>query len=185
MTRKFAKTITCLTLGLTAASLAMTASAQLVEAGKPSVGFFATGPGGLQIEGETHLLSVRDAGEKVEVEVPLLGLETGISLRDRHLREHLHADRHPRARLVVQRSSLDFPADGKTTRGKATGDFWLNGQKGPLSFQYQARRKGDQYQVQALATIDIRDYGLEVPCYLKVCVQPEVRLKVKFAARDR
>lgn len=38
--------------------------------------------------------------------------------------------------------------------------------------------------MQALATVDIRDHGIEVPCYLRICVKPEVKLKIKLSVRD-
>ena len=172
-------------LGAVLLSGAWSASAQLVDVGKPMVGFFATGPAGLNIEGHAASLSVTDREKAIEIDVPVNTLETGIGLRDEHLRDYIHAKDHPSAQLVVPRSALSFPADGKQGGGKATGELSLNGKKHSLPFSYQARRVGSQYQVQALATIDIRDHGIEVPCYLKICVQPEVKIKVKFQIEDR
>lgn len=162
-----------------------TASAQLVHVGEPLVAFMATGPGGLQIKGQTKELSVRDTPEELEISVPVTQLETGIGLRDRHLREHLHADAHPTAKLVVKRAALTFPRDQQVGQGQAQGELWLNGQKHPLSFSYQAERAGARYQVQALATVDIRHHGIEEPCYMKLCVEPLVKLKVKFSVQDQ
>jgi polyisoprenoid-binding protein YceI len=164
---------------------AATASAQLVHVGEPLVAFMATGPGGLQIKGHTTKLSVRDMPDELEITVPVTQLETGIGLRDRHLREHLHAEQHPAAKLVVKRAALAFPRDQQVGQGQAQGDFWLNGQKHPIQFSYQADRSGAQYQVQALATVDIRHHGLEAPCYMKLCVEPLVKLKVKFSVQDQ
>ncbi len=149
------------------------------------MGFFATGPAGLQVEGHGSKLSVHEASDRVTVEVALDTLETGIDLRDEHLKEHLHAAQHPNAKLSVARSALTFPTSEAPVTGKAQGDFWLNGKSHAMSFTYQARRAGDRIQVQGLSSVDIRDHDIEVPCYLRVCVKPEVKLKVKFEVRDR
>jgi polyisoprenoid-binding protein YceI len=176
------------TLATTLAALvasAATASAQWVSVSSPMVAFLATGPGGLQIQGQTEQLSVQDAADTIEVSVPVAQLETGIGLRDRHLRESINAEKYPVAKLVVARSALTFPSDHQKHGGSARGELWLNGQKHALDFSYQMERGGTQYKIQALATLDIRDHGVEVPCYMKLCVEPQVKLKIKFAVQDK
>jgi len=174
-------------MGLIAACVfgALGASAQLAAVGSGSVGFLAVGPGGLEIKGQGAQVSAREANQKLEIEVPLTRLETGIDLRDRHLREYMHVDQHPTAKLVIDRAALTFPKDQAVGQGSARGDFWLNGKQHPLDFTYQAKRDGADYQVQALATVDIRNHDIEVPCYLKLCVEPLVKLKVRFSLREQ
>jgi polyisoprenoid-binding protein YceI len=70
-------------------------------------------------------------------------------------------------------------------KAKGKGDFTLNDVTKKLPFSYKALRTGSDYHVQALATVDIRDFDIEVPCYLGVCVDPKVKLKVKFKLRDK
>jgi len=163
----------------------VSASAQLSGSGPGSVGFLAVGPGGLEIKGQASQLVAREVNQKLELEVPLKELRTGIDLRDRHLRDYMHADQYPHAKLVIERTALTFPTDNAVSQGSAKGAFWLNGREHPLTFTYQAKRTGADYQVQALADVDIRDHGIEVPCYLKLCVDPLVKLKVKFTLRDQ
>jgi polyisoprenoid-binding protein YceI len=158
--------------------------AALAEAGGSQVGFSATGPGGLQIKGEGSGVSVREDNGRIQIEVPVTALKTGIELRDRHLRDYIHANQHPSAKLSIERSALAFPKGEAVTEGKARGGLWLNGKEHPLDFAYQARLVGEVYQIQALSTIDIRDHGIEVPCYLRLCVEPKVKLKVKLSMRD-
>jgi len=138
----------------------------------------------LEIKGQTSGMSVRELDDKIQIEVPLGQLETGIDLRDRHVREYMHVDQFPTAKLIVERSALHFPNDNAVGQGSARGSLWLNGKEHPLDFTYQAKRHGSQYQVQALATVDIRDHGVEVPCYLKLCVEPQVKLKIKLSLKD-
>jgi polyisoprenoid-binding protein YceI len=106
-------------------------------------------------------------------------------LRDNHLRGYLNTSKHPAAKLVVDRSKLKLPDDGKTSQGSATGDFTLNGKTKPLKFRYKAKRTGSDYHVQGMADVNIEDYGIEQPCYLGVCVEPSIKLKVSFKLRDK
>jgi polyisoprenoid-binding protein YceI len=170
---------------LAASTISLAASAKLVDAGDVDVRFLAKGPAGMRINGEGGGLKAHEKGGKLTITVPVDNLKTGIRLRDRHLKKYLHAGDHPKATLVVERSSLKFPANDKTVSSKGKGDFTLNDQTKKLSFQYKALRTGSDYHVQALATVDIRDYGIEVPCYLGVCVDPNVKIKVKFKLRDK
>ena len=166
-------------------TLSVAASATLEDAGDDDVRFQATGPGGMSIRGEASGLDAKEADGKVTITVPLKDIKTGIGLRDRHLRKYLEVDQYPDAKLAVLRSKLTFPENDKDVRAAANGDFTLHGVTKRLRFSYKALRTGSDYHVQALATIDIRDYDIEVPCYLGVCVDPEVKLKVKFKLRDK
>src|SRR5208283_6245359 len=51
------------------------------------VGFVASGPAGMKIEGTTSDLDLADQGETIVITVPLANLSTGIGLRDRHMKE--------------------------------------------------------------------------------------------------
>lgn len=165
--------------------LAVPASAKLVAAGDDDVRFLATGPAGMKIHGTAPSLGASEESGKLVIEVPLGNLKTGIGLRDRHLRGYLETKKYPKATLGVERSKLSFPANDKTVEGKATGDFTLHGVTKPLTFAYKALRTGSDYHVQALASVDIRDHDVTVPCYLGVCVDPVVKLKVRFKLRDQ
>ena len=139
----------------------------------------------MRIKGEGAGLTCSESGGKLKITVPVNNLKTGIGLRDRHLKRYLKADQHPNATLVVERSKLKLPGNDKEVEASATGDFTLNGETKPVKFSYKAARTGSDYHVQALATIDITDFKIEQPCYLRVCVDKEVKLKVKFKLRDK
>jgi len=64
-----------------------TADANLAKHGDSNVTFTAIGPAGLRIVGKTADLNVVDDGQHVSVTVPLAKLDTGISLRDTHMRD--------------------------------------------------------------------------------------------------
>jgi polyisoprenoid-binding protein YceI len=169
---------------LTGASLALSAAAKLSDAGDVDVRFLAKAPAGLKISGTGSDLKASESDGKIEITVPVTNLETGIGLRDKHLRRYLESEKYPNAKLVVAKSKLSFPENDKDASGSATGDCTLHGVTKPLKFHYKANRTGSDYHVQALAKIDIRKFDIEVPCYLGVCVDPEVKLKVKFKLRE-
>ncbi|HMJ16229.1 MAG TPA: YceI family protein [Polyangiaceae bacterium] len=166
-------------------SVPFAADAKLTRVGAPSIQFLAVGPAGMKINGTSSELSADESEGKLTVTVPLTNLKTGIGLRDNHLRGYLNTKQHPNAKLVVERSKLKLPEDGKTTDGSATGDFTLNGQTKPLKFRYRAKRTGSDFHVQGMADVNIEHYGIEQPCYLGVCVEPTIKLKVAFKLRDK
>jgi polyisoprenoid-binding protein YceI len=179
------RTVLRLAAAAAALSFALAASADLASIGGADVQFRAIGPAGMKIDGTSEKLSASEADGKLKIVAPLTNLKTGIGLRDKHLRGYLKTDKHPEATLVVERSKLKVPGDNQTVTGKARGDFTLNGVTKPIDFRYQAKRTGSDYHVQGLAKIDIRDFKVEVPCYLRVCVEPEVSISVKFKLRDK
>src|SRR5215475_11122840 len=79
------------------------------------------GTAGLHIEGTTHELALSEHDGELLFQVPLAGVDTGIGLRNRHMRNYLDAAHFPRAELRVPRWSLTFPASGKTTESDAAG----------------------------------------------------------------
>lgn len=69
----------------------------------------------------------------------LAGLETGISLRDRHMREkYLEVACYPEAVLTVPRASLKFPADGQRSSADVDGTMTSRGRTAPARFHYDA-----------------------------------------------
>jgi polyisoprenoid-binding protein YceI len=172
-------------LGASVLSFSLVASAKLEGVGTPEVRALANGPGGMKIQCDSKDLKAEEKDGKIVLTAALTNIKTGIGLRDKHLRGYLKTDQHPNATLEVDKSKLKLPDDKKTTRGSATGQFTLHGVTKPVKFTYKAKRTGSDYHVQGLSEIDIRDFKIEVPCYLGVCVKPEVKLKVKFKLRDK
>lgn len=160
------------------------AHAALTSIGASDVGFLAVGPGGLKIEGKGHTLSAKEDGGNLKVTVGLTDLKTGMSLRDDHLKKAIKASKYPSAVLSVKRSDLKFPADKQKVEGTANGQFTFYGTTKPLPFKYQVNRTGSDYHVTGLASVDFTKHGMEKPCYLGVCVDENVKIKVKFKLRE-
>jgi polyisoprenoid-binding protein YceI len=166
-------------------SLSAIASAKFVDAGGDEVRALARGPAGLKINCKAQKIDVKETDGTVELDVPLKGLNTGNGVRDGHFEKYFNVKKHPSAKFKIARSKLKLPEDGKTVKSTATGDFTLNGVTKPVKIRYKAKRTGSDYHVQGLASINITDFKVELPCYLKVCVKDEVKLSVKFKTRDK
>lgn len=168
---------------------AATTAVALTAAAAPSVSqsevrFLAKGPAGLNIEGTGGSLVAAESEGKIRLGLAANSLKTGIDLRDTHLRKYLEADKYPTITIAVPRSGVNKPAEGAVTEGRVQGDVTMHGVTKAVPIQYKAARAGNTYLVQGLMSVDIRDFKIEVPCYLGVCVDPNVKVKVKFKLQD-
>ena len=158
----------------------------LTEVGTPMVTFDAHGPGGLKLQGVTHEATLKDDGKRISVTVPLAGLDTGIDLRNRHMREkYLQVDRFPDATLVVPWSALQVPANGQSLEAKADGQLTLHGVTRAVRFAYQAKRAGPRIDVTGTLPLNISDYGIQRPSFLGVTVQPDIITHIQLTATLR
>ena len=165
-------------------ALPLVADAKLSSSGGSSVQFTAAGPAGMSIVGKTSELSVADDGQSVTVKVPLATLNSGIALRDKHMKEkYLQVGSYPDAELSVARSALKFPS-GTPTSGSAQGTMKLHGKTKSVTFNYTAAPAGAKIQVNGSVHLDVRDYAIEIPNYMGVTVKPDVDVTVQFTATE-
>jgi len=151
--------------------------------GEPTAGFHGRGPGGFGLDGTTHQLRIEDDGTNLKIVVPLASLQTGISLRDRHMREkYLHVEQYPDAVLELPWSAVKLPEDGQTSDGTAPGKMSLHGKIHDVQVKYRLVRTGNRYQVTGNVPLNITDYGIETPSYFGVTVQPDVEASASFTA---
>ena len=162
------------------------ADAKLTGApGENSARFNASGPAGLAIVGTTTGVTVSDDGTTVTVAVPLATLDTGISLRNRHMREkYLDVARFPSAVLAVPRGTKKFPVAGADMKSTAPATITIHGISQPVTIQYSARNEGGTYRVVGTAPLNINSFGIQIPSYLGITVKPEVTVEVHFAVTD-
>ncbi len=151
--------------------------------GEPSAGFHGRGPGGFGLDGKTNQLRVDDDGTTLKIVVPLATLKTGIALRDRHMREkYLQVEKYPDAVLELPWSAVKLPPDGQTVDGTAPGKMTLHGQTHEVQVSYRVSRSGNHYQVSGNVPLKITDYGIDIPSYLGITVQPDVQTSASFTA---
>jgi polyisoprenoid-binding protein YceI len=157
-----------------------TASAALATADDGEVRFTARGPGGLKIEGEGAGVEAKEVEGLLTITAPLKRLKTGIGLRDEHMRDALEVTEHPLATLKVRRDALQVPAEGAETAGSVEGQFALHGVTRAVRLHYEAERKGEKVKVLGRTELDMSAFGIEPPCYLGVCVDKQVAVRVKL-----
>jgi polyisoprenoid-binding protein YceI len=112
--------------------------------------------------------------------VDLQTLETGIGLRDRHLKDnYLEVAKGPEYAEAKLQDIRVERLDGKTTfRGMLT----LHGQKREVSGTAQIKPEGNGYRMQASFPLKVADFQIPDPTYLGVGVADEVTVRVNLNA---
>jgi len=175
----YQKTIIALCASTAAILVASSAPAKL-ERGSGTAKFSATGPGGLRIEGTGEGVVVDDRGDEIVIVVPINAMSTGISLRDKHMKEkYLETGKFPNAELHVKRESIQALAGGANS-GTVNGTLRLHGKERAVTPSYSATKSGDGFFVNGKMDIDMREFGIEVPSYLGMTVKPNVGISVAF-----
>jgi polyisoprenoid-binding protein YceI len=119
------------------------------------------------------------------VSVDLRSLDTGIALRNEHLREkYLEVDKgagYDQAVLsdVVLQGLNPGAAAGK---GSFTGLLTLHGVKKAVNGPVEVRQAGTGWRVRASFPVNLPDYNIEKPRYLGVGVRDTVQVSVAFTA---
>lgn len=147
---------------------------------KPSVKFSVGGPAGLKIDGTSKDLTVDDDGSKILLKASVTNLETGMGLRNKHLKKYIGAEEWPAASLEVDKASLKIPGEGE-----AKGKFRLHGVTKDKTFKYKVKRgAGGVLEVSGSFDVDITEHKIEKPCYLGVCTDTKVKVTASFKALD-
>lgn len=159
--------------------------AALTSPSGAAVLFSLQGTAGLHIEGTTHELAISERDGELVFQVPLAGMDTGIGLRNRHMRGYLDTAHFPDAELHVARKAVALPAPGTSIESDAPGSLVLHGVSRPCSIHYRVEQAGSgELRVRGTTRIDMRDFGIDVPSYLGVHVDPGVAIQVDFSLRD-
>lgn len=150
-----------------------------------SLKFAAAGPAGLTIDGDGGPISLEDSSSAIVLKTSMLGLKTGIDMRDEHLKKYIGAAAHPTATLSIDKAKLPHPDDGKSAEGSLQANLTFHGTTKPVMVTYKVEKKGDALKVQGRFEFDLPDYGVEVPCYLGVCVDKHIKVKAKLNVSER
>ena len=115
--------------------------------------------------------------------VDLHTLDTGISLRNEHLRQqYLEVDKAPGydkavlTEIELQGLNRDAP-EGK---GSFSGSLALHGVTKPVTGHVEVRKGGAGLQVKASFPVRLADYAIAEPRYLGVGVKDTVQVNVAF-----
>ena len=119
-----------------------------------------------------------------ELAVDLRTLDTGISLRNTHMREHyLEVGRGEGFERAVL-SDIVLGADAATASGAATFNATLlvHGVKKPVAGTARITRSGEAVRVEATFPVTLAEFGIADPRYLGVGVRNQVQVKVRFGS---
>ncbi len=122
--------------------------------------------------------------------VELSTLDTGINLRNEHLRtRYLTVGRGPRfgqALLTALQLEAPMRQDTPAHRTSFTGTLLLHGVEQTVSGESQIRQTNGYLRVQASFAVSLNDFGIEPPRYLGVGVRDEVAITITLvAAREK
>jgi polyisoprenoid-binding protein YceI len=116
--------------------------------------------------------------------VDLRTLDTGIGLRNEHLREnYLEVDKGPGFDTATL-SEIDlkgFNVDAPEGKGSFTGSLTLHGARKTVTGAVDVRQAGAALRVKASFPVLLSDYGISKPRYLGVGVKDTVQVELVFA----
>ena len=119
-----------------------------------------------------------------EIAVDLKTLDTGIGLRNTHMRENYlevsKGDGFDRAVL----SEIVVKGDAASVTGATTfaATLLVHGTRKPVSGQARISRAGADVRVDASFPVNLPDFGISQPRYLGVGVKDQVQVKVTFGS---
>jgi hypothetical protein len=137
------------------------------------------------LSGSLSLASTRPPVLDGELSVDLTTLDTGIGLRNDHLRgEYLEIDKGAGFAKATLSDIQLGDLDPQTLQGRTTfaGTFLLHGTRRPIRGQAEIHRQGPAVRVEASFPLTLADYGIPKPQYLGVGVKGEVQVKVFLVA---
>ena len=121
-----------------------------------------------------------------ELRVDLSTLDSGIGLRNSHLRDtYLEVERGPEFRhAVLSGIVLDDPLPAGASRHETTfsGTLSLHGVQRPIEGEAELRRRDGRIQVEATFSVSLEMFDIPPPRYLGVGVRDTVEITVTFDA---
>ena len=151
-------------------------------AGKPKVVFHAEGsPGFLTFDGVTRELAVTESGGNLVFTVPMNTVETGISLRDQHMREtYVQTARFPDVVLTVPKGEVQWPEEGGRSEGTVQATFEAHGVSLSVPVTYDIKSAKGTFKIKATFPFDTSAHGIAIPEYLGVTIKPAMQAEVNL-----
>lgn len=122
-------------------------------------------------------------GSQVYLEVELDALDTGIGLRNRHMREnYLETDRYPYASYQGRIVAVDS-AEGGALSVKSMGKLAIHGVKRDLEIACVVTPAGGGYRIQGAFEVRLPDFGIAIPSLMFLKINETVDLDLDFHVR--
>ena len=163
-----------------------------LDGGASEVRFTALGkPSLLRIKGEgahaNGTLENQGGRYTGEISVDLREFHTGISLRDRHMKEkYLELGKAEFAKAVLKIATLDAPcveaAAGSSKPCAFTGSLSLHGKSEPVSGTAVVSQEGNAKKISAEWSFKLSNHGIEIPTFAGVTVADDVLVNAEAKA---
>lgn len=112
--------------------------------------------------------------------VDLQTLETGIRMRDHHLKTtYLEVEKGPDFSVASIDDIRVEKLDGKSV---FSGTLTLHGQRKPITGTADVQQKDGRIRVQARFSLKVSDFAIAAPMYLGVGVRDEIQIDVNLTA---
>ncbi|MBC7384706.1 MAG: YceI family protein [Cryobacterium sp.] len=151
------------------------------------VRFLALGkPSAIRIQGTAKTLESekpawKDGKFSGTYHVLLNELETGISMRDRHMKEkYLEVEKFPKADLMLS----DCPV--KLGESKCEGQVTLHGvtQKVPLNVAWSRGSSSDEWLAHSRFILKLSEFGIKIPTFANITVAEDVTVEVDSSVKE-
>jgi polyisoprenoid-binding protein YceI len=153
------------------------------------VSFLAVGsPGFLKIRGK---LAAKQVSGQLEskagtvsgtILVKLEGFDTGISLRNQHMKEnYLHTAKFPEAKLILDPIAVGTGTDGVVNwSGDFSGKLSVHGVERPVKGTAKLNHQDAKWSGEFQFGFELSDHAIDIPSYLGVTVSKSVKVEASF-----
>jgi len=118
-------------------------------------------------------------------EVNLDALDTGIGLRNRHMKEnYLETFRYPYAQFNGKVVKEDAEPNNKS-KVTVDGEMFIHGVAKKLTISGTIEKNKPSYRIQSEFTIKLSDYKIEVPSLMFMRISEEIKLVLDFFIKEK
>ena len=113
-------------------------------------------------------------------EVNLNSLDTGIGLRNRHMREnYLHTDKYSTTHFKGKITKSDKVNENES-RIVSEGTIFIHGVEQPLSVEANMIQNGKQFNIQCRFDVKLSDFNIDIPSIMFYKIDETMDLRLNF-----
>jgi polyisoprenoid-binding protein YceI len=123
--------------------------------------------------------------EQIEAVVPVKTLETGLGLRDEHMRKYIFTTENgqtPDVRFVAEKAACS-KVSGNQSTCQVTGDLVIRGTARPFAIALKVTEDSGSFRASGDSIVKLSTYGIARPSQLGVKTSDEVKVRLDFTAR--
>lgn len=123
--------------------------------------------------------------EEIEAVVPVKTLETGLALRDEHMKKYVFTTpdgKQPDVRFAATRVSCPAVAGGQGSC-RVAGELSIRGVARPFEMALKLSEAGGGFRAGGDGVVKLSAYGIDRPSQFGVTTSDEITLHIEFAAK--